>query len=103
MIIQPSRRKFITGLSALFVAPAIVKASSLMPVKVIEDSIINGGSNWVPYDPRVQHVIKWVEYTFIEEQGRLVFRKADDHTSLPIPIDERDAPWLENISIAIST
>ena len=28
-----SRRSFITGLSALIAAPAIVKASSLMPIK----------------------------------------------------------------------
>lgn len=29
------RRKFITGLAALFVAPAIVKAESLMPIKPV--------------------------------------------------------------------
>lgn len=35
-IIQPSRRKFLTGLSALIVAPAIVRVESLMPVKSID-------------------------------------------------------------------
>lgn len=32
-IIQPSRRRFITGLASLIAAPAIVRASSLMPVR----------------------------------------------------------------------
>jgi hypothetical protein len=35
MIIQPSRRGFITGLTSLLAAPALVRAESLMPVKVI--------------------------------------------------------------------
>jgi len=30
------RRKFLTGLMGLFAAPAVVKASSLMPVKLID-------------------------------------------------------------------
>lgn len=33
MIEQPTRRGFVTGLVALIAAPAIVRASSLMPVK----------------------------------------------------------------------
>lgn len=32
-IVQPTRRGLITGLAALIAAPALVKASSLMPVK----------------------------------------------------------------------
>lgn len=32
-MIETSRRKFITGLSALIVAPAIVRVESLMPVR----------------------------------------------------------------------
>ena len=35
-IIQPSRRGFLAGLGALIAAPAIVRASSLMPVSAIE-------------------------------------------------------------------
>ena len=38
MIIQ-SRRKFITGLIGLVAAPAVVKASSLMPIKPINPII----------------------------------------------------------------
>jgi hypothetical protein len=34
-MIQPSRRGFITGLIAFAAAPAIVRASSLMPVKAM--------------------------------------------------------------------
>jgi hypothetical protein len=34
-----SRRSFITGLVALVAAPAIVRAGSLMPVKVLEPSL----------------------------------------------------------------
>jgi hypothetical protein len=34
-LIKPSRRGFITGLAALVAAPAIVRASSLMPVRSI--------------------------------------------------------------------
>jgi len=34
-LIMP-RRKFLTGLMGLVAAPAVVKAASLMPVKVIE-------------------------------------------------------------------
>lgn len=34
-IIQPTRRKILGGLGLLFCAPAIVKASSLMPMKAL--------------------------------------------------------------------
>lgn len=38
-MIQPSRRSFITGLTSLIVtAPAIVRASSLMPVKAMRSA-----------------------------------------------------------------
>lgn len=42
-IIKPSRRGFITGLTSLIVAPAIVRVENLMPVKsvsVISKNII---------------------------------------------------------------
>lgn len=35
MALSPSRRSFIVGLSALVAAPAIVRVSSLMPVKAL--------------------------------------------------------------------
>ena len=35
-IIRPSRRGFIQGLIGIIAAPAIVRASALMPVKVLE-------------------------------------------------------------------
>jgi len=33
MIIKPTRRSFITGLTSLLVAPAIVRVENIMPVK----------------------------------------------------------------------
>jgi hypothetical protein len=43
MIEQPSRRGFITGLGALFIsAPAIVRASSLMPIKALSPELLVG-------------------------------------------------------------
>lgn len=36
-MIETSRRKFITGLSALIVAPAIVRVESLMPVRSLDN------------------------------------------------------------------
>jgi len=35
-IIEPSRRGFITGLTSLMVAPAIVRVESIMPVKFVD-------------------------------------------------------------------
>lgn len=38
-MIELPRRKFITGLASLIAAPAIVRASSLMPVKLFKPSM----------------------------------------------------------------
>ena len=48
-LIMP-RRKFLTGLLGLVAAPAVVKASSLMPVKVVTTSELYTFPNrvWVP-------------------------------------------------------
>ncbi|WP_341702608.1 hypothetical protein [Ferrovibrio sp.] len=37
-MIAPTRRRLIGGIGLLFAAPAIVKVSSLMPVKVVEEA-----------------------------------------------------------------
>lgn len=39
MLIEPTRRKLITGLVSLIAAPAIVRASSLMPVKAMVSTV----------------------------------------------------------------
>lgn len=39
MILQPSRRSLIVGMASLLAAPAIVRVSSLMPVKVIDNDL----------------------------------------------------------------
>lgn len=36
-MIQPSRRRFLTGLASLLAAPAIVRASNLMAISPFED------------------------------------------------------------------
>jgi hypothetical protein len=38
-LIQPTRRQFIRGAALLFAAPVIVRASSLMPVRVIREDM----------------------------------------------------------------
>lgn len=45
MLIQPTRRGFLTGLGALLAAPAIVRASSLMPVRSMP-AVIATASSW---------------------------------------------------------
>lgn len=47
-----SRRGLIGGLAGFLAAPAIVRASSLMPVKVVDDAaclVLHNGSAWIPY------------------------------------------------------
>jgi hypothetical protein len=57
-----SRRGFISGLGALFVAaPAIVRAASIMPVKAIEDA----ASEWSPF-----YTIYPIGKIFIESTAR---------------------------------
>lgn len=46
-MIEPTRRRFITGLASLIAAPAIVRASSLMPVRVLP---VDPGT-WMTMDP----------------------------------------------------
>ena len=63
MIKATSRRGFLTGMSSLFAAPAIVSAQNLMPIKVI------------PFDPymlvRGRSIItgEWVETKIMEAAG----------------------------------
>lgn len=61
-IIKPSRRGFLTGLTALFVAPAIVKVENIMPVKIIKPDdlipykgihVFDAGFFYCPYVPLV--------------------------------------------------
>ncbi len=39
-IIRPNRRGFLTGLASLIAAPAIIKATSLMPISVPKSDLI---------------------------------------------------------------
>lgn len=60
-IIQPSRHSFITGLTSLIVAPAIVRVESLMPVKVIEfnELLINNYFNKEAYEVAILDLLKY--------------------------------------------
>lgn len=53
----PSRRSFITGLSALIAAPAIVRVSSLMPVRGIVMPAMPVPEVWAYFERR----FVWVE------------------------------------------
>lgn len=72
---QTDRRSLLTGLGALLCAPAIVRASSLMPIKPFEDATWAGsdllfkctehmGPMWI--DERL------LEGAYIDEAGRLM-------------------------------
>lgn len=39
-LIVPSRRRFITGLVASFAAPAIIRIENLMPVRTVEEMLV---------------------------------------------------------------
>jgi hypothetical protein len=98
-----SRRSFITGLGALFLAaPAIVRASSLMPVKALAEGI---------------SLRKITQYNFVEVQpvnrldvlyGRLHVRPewADLVVPSPISLDEYSArilaPMIERMQQSVA-
>lgn len=75
-MVELSRRGFIGGLVGLVTAPAIVRAASLMPVKVMEpgsvltldmiDHLRRLASDWPP-PPRYLIVPKWV----VDQIGRV--------------------------------
>jgi len=46
MIIKPTRRGFLIGLGALLAAPAIVRATSIMPVKALPAEVLKGRRQW---------------------------------------------------------
>lgn len=64
-----SRRGFLTGLVGLVAAPAIVRASSLMPVKVVEPDWIlpNYGSNLWAHVRNDKPIGRWITCTEISD------------------------------------
>lgn len=84
-----SRRGFIAGLGALFVAPAIVRASSIMPVKVFTPEIIAPPpflarpALWMPCDGRL---LKLSDYPDVPAHIRLRSKRdgaPDGHFFMP--------------------
>ena len=72
-MIQPSRRGFITGLIAFAAAPAIVRASSLMPVKAFDPL---EGFEWY------EEWFRW-EREIVSKDWRYAARVCNIDTSLP--------------------
>lgn len=54
-----ARRSFLTGIGAIVCAPAIVRASSLMPIKVVKPEII--------------HASQWTDAVMLNRYGNVVF------------------------------
>ena len=67
MTLLASRRSFITGLVSLIAAPAIIRAGSLMPVKVME---------FGPFDPDCYRAELVVDETALMRELRDVTRRA---------------------------
>jgi hypothetical protein len=72
-MIELPRRKFLTGLSALIAAPAIVRAASIMPVRsFVEDSgfELSGFSSFLPLDQIPWAIQIWQDRIFwLSENG----------------------------------
>ena len=78
MALELARRGFLTGLgAALITAPAIVRAGSLMPVKIWLD--LNPGDR-PPYDVSAMDIARYVN----EARGRImqVYRSGPEMTKL---------------------
>lgn len=93
-IIRPTRRGLITGLASLLVAPAIVRASSLMPVKVMTNSTLDlhwQDMTWAaqPSDALLRNIRFAVLYD--DNTGKVLWRgdlKPDgegNYTAGPVP------------------
>jgi hypothetical protein len=65
----PSRRSFLIGAAALIAAPAVVRASSLMPVRGIVQPVMPEPQVWTFYERR---------YVWATEQGAVHFSAMGD-------------------------
>jgi hypothetical protein len=88
---QATRRGFILGVGAVFAAPAIVRASSLMPVKVLRPEPIEP---WIPCDGRL---LSRTRYADLFRAIGTTFGAGDTLTTFNIP-DLRgrvcgEGPW----------
>ena len=72
MPLSASRRSFITGLGAIFAAPAIVRVSSLMPVKALlqptPEEIYNIGLGYAITRQAISNSL-YVSKTWYDEPG----------------------------------
>ena len=83
----PSRRSFIIGAAALIAAPAIVRASSLMPVRGIVQPAMPEPQIWAFFERR------WVWAT---EQGAIHFSAMGDECPWNVDLFRSKTPHLES-------
>ena len=90
MTVETSRRGFIAGLAALIVAPAIVQASNLMPVKPMLE-VSHNGSLWL---------VQWGERTIegMFDKGKIVW---DSRQDLAPGIECADLPVIGQMQHAL--
>jgi hypothetical protein len=74
-LIRPDRRSFLKGLGLIIAAPAIVRASSIMPVKSYAPYLDLGGrSTYVSYPVDASYnglrLGDWVEFTGLDQYGQ---------------------------------
>ena len=83
------RRSFLTGLASIVAAPAIVRASSLMPVKAL-----------IPFEFETEH--KFILHTSLPEARWRMFNmgmpyaKAQNLTSIMFEATDREFPTLDD-------
>lgn len=93
-----NRRSLLTGMGATIIAaPAIVRASSLMPIKVWRDG---GGLVWVPIPLRIR-----MDVIIFEEYKRQVTEAIFDSYMLPMNSKInwlRPSPYIDPRKIVVS-
>jgi hypothetical protein len=75
-LIQPTRRQFIRGAALLFAAPVIVRASSLMPVRVLPIECAPDGGFLVPreYVAKIMRMFLVPEHLIAIEAPKITVR-----------------------------
>jgi hypothetical protein len=82
----PSRRGFVTGLVGLVAAPAIVKASSLMPVKAWGESVVSYGFDTDELNMAMHVIVNGrtftVDHKTLFERGTVELGKLENGTRI---------------------
>lgn len=86
MILEPTRRGLITGLVSFVAAPAIVRAKSIMPIKVINEDLWQGQASlhrglvndYPTYEDIMREVRMLSQYRKIHAVSNFTFQRAID-------------------------